>query len=1020
MRLLITLMMYCCFVAAGWAQPSNDECTNLIELGYAPYCSDPGQYTNVGATPSVISTLPADNIPTCMTSAPLRDVWFSFKAPDDGNLLDVQLSVLGNIGGNGTMRMPTVTVYRGDCTIDELNEFFCAAAPLNVNEASVNVLGMSPGATYYVRVTDYSATAGSNAGTFKLCIEPFVNEYVMGQTTSAASCTGILYDSGGSGGNYGNNQTLEFNICPQEFHQCILLTVENYDIENALGFGTGDFLRVYAGPNASSGLEITQLSGMGGPLTIPINTPCATVLFDSDPTMTLPGFTITWECTTATCPDNPVVSCQDPVIVDLPFTSNNLSNCISGNTISSTPCTDDSYLQGNDYVFSYTSQGDECIRVITSNTNIGAGLGVYLNCPTDPNAQCITSSGGEFVSDPVVNAAFLESPGTYYIVFGSFGQCSNFNISIDTVTCPVVLPSASTCDQSLNIAGCENTIPQIIALNPGDGDPNFITEDNNGCIATPSAGFNFSFFYFQAQSDGKFGFIVESADQAEATDIDFNVWGPIPSVADICDFVTNNEPIRSSWEAWFGFEDDWTGLTDVNPEDGTAVTDDFDCGSPATPNAGGDGFVRRIDVQQGEIYVVMLDDYDGVIETGGIAIDFSGTTTGVLGGAGDEVTVTADTAVCSGQFVQLNATGGEAYFWADSDNLSCTQCPNPLAIITENSTFQVNIVTACATITRTVNVKLLDLDLGPDIVVCNGAEFQLNENADPNDGQYAWIGPPGLSCIDCPSPTVSGLATGIYTYQAVLITPQCTVYDTIVITVLNGTQPQYNIAKDTILCAGETINLGGAAIAGNTYFWSPIASPQDTIANPSVTPTQSTTYYISVNNGICPVPAVDSVVVQVFQAPVLNVIADQSICQGDTLQLGNTVIEDGVTYTWTPNVGVFEADNPNSLATPTAPTTIYTLTATNPGCEVNESVTISATQIDLMLSVGDTVLCKGNSLNINATVFPVGTNVSWNNISTLQIQPGGLSVIATPLEDVLYTATVQVPGCMRHQSFYVK
>lgn len=284
------------------------------------------------------------------------------------------------------------------------------------------------------------------------------------------------------------------------------------------------------------------------------------------------------------------------------------------------------------------------------------------------------------------------------------------------------LPSNATCHQALNINGCGN-VPQIIPLSPGQGDPNFIQDGvNAGCIVDPSLDYNFSFFYFQAQANGKFGFAVESANPNLATDIDFNVWGPISNVAQICNFVSNNQPIRSSFDEG----SDLTGLADVHPVFGNAVTDNFDCGSPATPGTDppfgtADDFVRRINVQIGEIYVIMLDDFDGTIENDGIAIDFSGTSNGVLGLSNTTITVSNDTFFCPGLPVQLQVNGGLTYAWSPATGLSCFDCPNPFASPNATTTYEVTVVDVCETVTKFVTVALLPLpafSLGQDTVVC--------------------------------------------------------------------------------------------------------------------------------------------------------------------------------------------------------------------------------------------------------------------------------------------------------------
>ena len=1012
MKTFFTLFFSFCSLWIMAQAPVNDDCSGLIDLGEVPFCSDPGVYTNVNATTSVIAG-PADNIPACFNNEADRDVWFQFTLPADGSIVDVAISVFGNVLGNGTMQMPQVAIYRGDCTFDGLAELACAAAPLNVNQVVLEQFGLTPGIPYYLRINDYSATGAPNAGTFRLCVEQYVPDINMGEVAGSQSCSGTLWDSGGPDADYSPNEDLTFTICPQDFHQCIVLNVVNYATES--GF---DYISFYQGADIS-GVEITQVAGNGQDFQVQISGDCATIRFDSDGSVQNEGFQITWTCSPDVCNTPPITTCASPVVIpDLPYVANDLSNCFSGNSISEGPCdNDEAFLSGNDYIFTYTSPGDECIRITTTGTNTEAGLGVYDACPSAPDANCILSAGGGFnSSNPIINAAFLENPGTYFIAFGAGDDCTPFNISVDTVTCPVVLPPASNCDAALNIGGCSTTLPQVIALTPGSGDPDFIQQGvNQGCILAPQE--NFSFFYFVAGADGKFGFAVQANNAAEASDIDFNVWGPIDNVEDICDHVTNNQPVRSSWAAGA----DLTGLADIHPELGTPVLDDFDCGSPATPGTGAnaDDFVRRLDVEAGKIYVILLDDFGNAIVNDGISINFDLTTEGVLDPLADAITVTADTAVCSGQPVQLNASGGAVYSWEPNPSLSCTNCPDPIATPTVTTSYQVQIATTCNLISRVVDVKIIELELGPDVTVCNGASFSLNPNPYA-EATYTWSGNPGLSCTDCPSPVVDGLPTGIYTFIGILSTPQCVKTDTIIVTVINGEQPQYVIAEDQIICAGTTVSLGGPAVPSTFFAWSSIpAGFSDETSNPAVTPAETTTYYLEAANTSCPVTSLDSVTITVYQSPVLAVQSDTLICQGESVVLGTTDPEVGIQYAWTPDDGSLDDSTiANPTATPSQSTS-YVLTASNPGCVETRTVNVDVSTISLQLNVEDTIqICLGTAVPIQATAAPAGTVVVWTPLSGLQIGPNGSSVVATPNESILYTATVSIPGCIKTQSVY--
>lgn len=317
------------------------------------------------------------------------------------------------------------------------------------------------------------------------------------------------------------------------------------------------------------------------------------------------------------------------------------------------------------------------------------------------------------------------------------------------------------------------------------------------------------------------------------------------------------------------------------------------------------------------------------------------------------------------------------------------------------------------------SVDSCDLNLGPDVFVCQGANIPLNPN--PLPGQYEWAGAGGLSCTDCPSPVLTSPGIGFYIFVATLTRPECVSKDTINVVVLNGQQTKFNIANDTSICLGQSVKIGGNALPGTFYTWA--SNPPEfnsSSANPTVSPSQTTTYILTAASGTCAVPARDSVRVTVVVPPVLAARKDTSVCAGQPVLLGSTETQSGVTYTWTPSAGLSDP----AIANPTATvqqTTLYTLTATNGVCTVTDQVLIAVPTVALTLSVADTVfICKGSPVTITATVSPGNAPVSWSPVFGLQIAPNGLSVVANPDESTRYTATATVPGCSLSQSFWVQ
>ena len=202
-----------------FAQPVNDDCSGIIDLGVAPNC-DSTLYNNIGALESDIG---ADNFPTCFIGVPARDVWFQFTATVD--FLDYRIEVIGCEDANGgiaAMSNPQVAIYRGDCEFNGLQLLDCGTALAGDNSILIDLIGLTPNITYFLRINDWSSTATPNDGAFKLCVKekPPINSVDQGGSTE---CSGVLSDTGGEFGDYGDNENFTYTICPSQPHECIFI-----------------------------------------------------------------------------------------------------------------------------------------------------------------------------------------------------------------------------------------------------------------------------------------------------------------------------------------------------------------------------------------------------------------------------------------------------------------------------------------------------------------------------------------------------------------------------------------------------------------------------------------------------------------------------------------------------------------------------------------------------------------------------------------------------------------------------
>jgi len=990
----------------SFAQPANDDCAGLIDLGEAPVCP-PDIYDNIDATASDIGF---GNIPACFNGGAVQnDVFFAFTCPVDITNFTIAVNAASD-GPNQAILNPQIAVYRGECLFNGLAEVGCVSSPDGSASTHIDLLGLTPGSQYFLRINDYSASASPNWGDFRICITEYVPAINIGDVVSSTSCFGTLYDSGGPDEDYTNNEDHTFTVCPTDLNNCIEIDLIDFNLETNF-----DHLYIYAGDDINAPL-ITDITGgsNGQPFPIQSSSGCVTFQFTSDGSGIQPGFELNWQCTPADCTgigfDNP------HVINSIPFSDSGVSTCDAAATFADSPCGNTPFLNGPEYVFEYTSPGAICASIEVTGGLGGTGV-LVLNGPLDdPATLCVAQAG-----DGSITSANFQDPGTYYIVVANGDGCTDFDISIQESDCSLSPALVDALCNPLN--GCiePGGIPSIFLFEDGFEDMTIDDAVNGGCWLGNGAEPDFYWFTIEAQADGPFGFVLESADNP--SDIDFNVWGPFSqtSVCDsqavVIDYIANNQPLRSSWAA--GPEP--TGLADIHPQLGTPVEDEWDCGD--TPGAGGDDFVSTIPAMQGEVFVVLVNDFGNVIADAGISVDWGPSFPPVLDPIPVEI-LNSDTAICAGEPVQLNLQSGiESIQWiSDTTTLSCLTCFDPIASPSETTIYKAVIDAVCYSDTIEVKVAVFDVDAGLDVSVCSGEEIQIVAGSDYDYATYEWNAPPEveLSCLDCPDPFVSSSTAGDYQLSVTLNGPSCTVDDVMTLTVLSQTAPEIVLNGDQQICEGESVTIGGTATPGVNYEWTsdPGTFYSDS-SDPEVSPLETTTYYVSATNMECPLPSIDSVQVEVFINPILQIANDTTICQGDSILLGNTIVEEGVTYLWDGPGNIVDENDPNSMAAPQMSGT-YSLAAVRGECITAISFEIEVSLISVEVLENDTLtLCRGDEIDIEANASPPGVEIVWTPEDGSLNTNTGPSVTAKPETITSYFAIVSVPGCERMDSITI-
>ena len=184
---------------------------------------------------------------------------------------------------------------------------------------------------------------------------------------------------------------------------------------------------------------------------------------------------------------------------------------------------------------------------------------------------------------------------------------------------------------------------------------------------------------------------------------------------------------------------------------------------------------------------------------------------------------------------------------------------------------------------------------------------------------------------------------------------------------------------DTV-CAGEVALLMASGSDSLTWysdaFGSTVLAVGDSLA---IGPLgiADTVFVAQTENG-CTGDAQAVIAMVIPLAPVPVVEGDTALCEGDALTL-YVQAQPGVDHTWNTPFGAVNGDTVHVAVVGSPHAGIYSVVASGAGlCNSTTSLAVSVTPLPgLALVTGDTVLCTGDALVLNAAA-PPGTSVQWN------------------------------------------
>ncbi len=325
------------------------------------------------------------------------------------------------------------------------------------------------------------------------------------------ACGTTVYDTGGSGGNYPNNQNYVVTYCPVSPTHVVTLNFTAFNTEAGL-----DLVTLYNGSTINDPV-IATLSGNGIPGSFSGTVPgaCVTLQFTTDGSVTFAGWAASVTC--AVPPPPPAGDCLYVLTMADDF--------------------------GDGWGSSYVTV--DINGVATNYTVTGSSRNVVIGVFLGQTVTLSYNNSGTFQGENSYSLS-LQGNGAY---FNSGSPPAAGIVYLASVDCVPPPTQPQDCNGGFTVCGGQafnnssNNTGNVVDLNAG----------NSGCLSSGER--QGTWYYFSPSTSGNVGFTISPT---VTTDYDFAVWGPMGTVT--C--PPPGPPLRCSYAAPTGDTGVGNGATD--------------------------------------------------------------------------------------------------------------------------------------------------------------------------------------------------------------------------------------------------------------------------------------------------------------------------------------------------------------------------------------------------------------------------------------------------------------------------
>jgi gliding motility-associated-like protein len=389
------------------------------------------------------------------------------------------------------------------------------------------------------------------------------------------------------------------------------------------------------------------------------------------------------------------------------------------------------------------------------------------------------------------------------------------------------------------------------------------------------------------------------------------------------------------------------------------------------------------------------------------------------------IDLASDEAECPEEEIQLTATNNVA----DHDLVYIWQATPPGQIIPPINTPTVTALTPPAGQTATYSVTTTNQfgctamqaeDISsydfvptvvPEVLACANVLTQLNPGASP-DFNYLWSPDTGLSCTDCPNPTVTVSQTMNYTVTVTDNFGSELCAKVIEVEVFVPPIIGINETVDTFTCGEPIVISAQANVPASLEWFDGQGNPLGTGGTLSVNPQTEEIYIVVATDGFDCFTS-DTVVVSNNQLDIVldgNGVIDTCPMPSYNICITNLDPTDILAFEWTAsNGGTILSGGDTACPEVTAPqgvTSIFTANVSNQwGCTTTEEYEVTTYTFDPVIR--DVIsICPGVPTSINPGVGSTDYIYSWSPQTGLDCYDCP-NPQATLLEDQIYTVFIQ-------------